>query len=96
MLGCGVSLIIFTAAASAFLYVYTPENYPTEIRGTGSGLANSSGRIGGILAPLAVAIFTDNRLDQHFGCSRELLVIGAAVIALLGKTKGMSLEKASQ
>lgn len=49
MLGCGISVIIFTADASCFLYVYTPENYPTEIRGTGSGLQIHQDALAGCL-----------------------------------------------
>lgn len=98
ILGCGISLIVFTAAASAFLYIYTPENYPTEIRGTGSGLANSSGRIGGILAPVAVGyLYPIIGLTYTLCVVAFSLVVGATVIVLLGKeTKGMSLEKASR
>ena len=36
------------------LYAYSPEQYPTVIRATGSGMAASIGRIGGILGPLLV------------------------------------------
>ncbi|MEM3952500.1 MAG: MFS transporter, partial [Nitrososphaerota archaeon] len=35
----------------AGLYTYTPELYPTRIRGTGTGVAASIGRLAGILAP---------------------------------------------
>ena len=41
----------FNLGAWSGLYAYTPELYPTEIRGTGSGAAASFGRLIGILAP---------------------------------------------
>jgi putative MFS transporter len=50
--GCLVSF--FNLGAWGVTYGYTPELYPTRLRGTGTGSAAAFGRIGGILAPLAV------------------------------------------
>lgn len=41
----------FNLGSWAALYTYTPELYPTRIRGTGSGIAASIGRLAGIFAP---------------------------------------------
>ena len=41
----------FNLGSWAALYTYTPELYPTDIRGTGSGVAASMGRLSGIIAP---------------------------------------------
>ena len=41
----------FNLGSWAALYTYTPELYPTDIRGTGSGVAASIGRLSGIIAP---------------------------------------------
>jgi len=50
--GCLVSF--FNLGAWGVTYGYTPELYPTRVRGTGTGSAAAFGRIGGILAPLVV------------------------------------------
>jgi len=41
----------FNLGAWAGLYTYTPELYPTRMRGSGSGVAASLGRFAGIFAP---------------------------------------------
>ena len=41
----------FNLGAWAALYTYTPELYPTSMRGTGAGSAASIGRLAGIAAP---------------------------------------------
>ena len=38
---------------NAILYAYTPEAYPSAVRGTASGLASTIGRIASIIAPIA-------------------------------------------
>ncbi|MEM4466126.1 MAG: MFS transporter [Nitrososphaerota archaeon] len=46
-----IVISFFNLGAWAGLYTYTPELYPTRIRGTGTGVAASIGRLAGILAP---------------------------------------------
>ena len=50
----GLILSFFDLGAWAALYTYTPEQYPTHIRGMGSGWASSMGRVGGILGAMIV------------------------------------------
>lgn len=50
----GCVLSFFDLGAWAAIYTYTPEQYPTHIRGTGTSWAGSWGRVGGILGPLLV------------------------------------------
>jgi len=38
--------------AYALIYLYTPEVYPTVIRGAGLGVGTMMSRIGGVVAPL--------------------------------------------
>ena len=50
LLTSGMFLSFFNLGAWGALYAYTPEQYPSIIRGTGAGMAAAVGRIGGILA----------------------------------------------
>jgi len=50
----GFILSFFDLGAWAALYTYTPEQYPTYIRGLGSGWASSMGRLGGIMGTMIV------------------------------------------
>ncbi len=50
----GIILSFFDLGAWAALYTYTPEQYPTHIRGLGSSWAGFFGRIGGILGATVV------------------------------------------
>jgi putative MFS transporter len=104
--GCLVSF--FNLGAWGVTYGYTPELYPTRLRGTGTGSAAAFGRIGGILAPLVVgrliagamapgAAATGNggfaAVFTLFAC---VLLAGAAVVALFGEeTRGRTLEQIS-
>ncbi len=57
----GMLLSFFNLGAWGALYAYTPEQYPTVIRGTGAGMAAAFGRIGGILGPLLVGYLVASR-----------------------------------
>ena len=54
ILGWGMALSFFNLGAWGALYALSPEVYPTELRGTGTGWAAGFGRIASILAPLSV------------------------------------------
>ncbi|MCQ2010805.1 MAG: MFS transporter [Sporolactobacillus sp.] len=54
ILTSGILLSFFNLGAWGALYAYSPEQYPTVIRGTGTGMAAAFGRIGGIFGPLLV------------------------------------------
>src|SRR5690606_21068842 len=54
LITAGAFLSFFNLGAWGALYAYSPEQYPTVIRGTGTGMAASFGRIGGIFGPLLV------------------------------------------
>jgi len=95
----GVLVSFFNLGAWGVTYAYTPELYPTDLRGTGSGWANAFGRIGGILGPYLAGV-----LIQAYGnpfTPFSLFVVGhlisAAVVAALGvETKGKTLESISR
>lgn len=91
----GILLSFFNLGAWGGLYAYTPEQYPTSIRGTGTGMATAFGRIGGILGPLLVPYL----IAQNFSITFIFTIfcisvlIGAASVLFLGKeTKNVALE----
>jgi hypothetical protein len=95
----GVLVSFFNLGAWGVTYAYTPELYPTDLRGTGSEWANAFGRMGGILGPYLAGV-----LIQAYGnpfTPFSLFVVGhlisAAVVAALGvETKGKTLESISR
>ncbi|MBN2048431.1 MAG: MFS transporter [Anaerolineaceae bacterium] len=52
----GVWMSFFTLGAWGALYAYTPESYPTNLRGTGMGTASGFTRISGAIAPTLGAL----------------------------------------
>ncbi|RHW34920.1 MFS transporter [Lysinibacillus yapensis] len=95
LLGAGILLSFFNLGAWGALYAYTPEQYPTVIRGTGAGMAAAVGRIGGILGPLLVGYLLKAEYDigYIFGIFCVSIIIGAFSVLLLGKeTKQIELE----
>ena len=83
----GILLSFFNLGAWGGLYAYTPEQYPTVIRGTGTGMAASFGRIGGVLGPLLVGyLVTQNiSISTIFTIFCISVLIGAIAVFLLGK-----------
>ncbi|WNS81456.1 MFS transporter [Domibacillus sp. DTU_2020_1001157_1_SI_ALB_TIR_016] len=95
LIASGMLLSFFNLGAWGALYAYTPEQYPAVIRGTGSGMAASVGRIGGILGPLLVGslVASGQSIGFVFGLFCVSIVIGVLVLALLGReTKQTELE----
>jgi putative MFS transporter len=83
----GILLSFFNLGAWGALYAYTPEQYPTSIRGTGAGMAASFGRIGGILGPLLVGYLVAQKtaMTTIFAIFCVAIFIGAFVVFALGK-----------
>ncbi|TWM25952.1 putative niacin/nicotinamide transporter NaiP [Bacillus paralicheniformis] len=77
LLASGMFLSFFNLGAWGALYAYTPEQYPTSIRGTGAGMAAGFGRIGGILGPLLVGYLVARETE----ISMIFLIFCAAVVA---------------
>ncbi|MEN0588069.1 MFS transporter [Kurthia gibsonii] len=95
LLVSGMFLSFFNLGAWGALYAYTPENYPTIIRGTGSGMAASVGRLGGIFGPLLVGVLTARSVDisSIFTIFTIAIVIAIIAIIFLGKeTKQMEVD----
>jgi MFS transporter, putative metabolite:H+ symporter len=83
----GILLSFFNLGAWGGLYAYTPEQYPTLIRGTGSGMAAAVGRIGGVLGPLLVGYLVAQKTDVStiFTIFCVAVLIGALTVFILGK-----------
>ena len=92
----GALLSFFNLGAWGALYAYTPEQYPTIIRGSGSGMAASIGRLGGIFGPLAVGFFLTKgySIGDIFALFCIVIIIGALAVLFLGtETKQTELEQ---
>ncbi|HYO48562.1 MAG TPA: MFS transporter [Chloroflexia bacterium] len=98
--GCVVSF--FALGAWGVIYTYTPELYPTRIRGWGAGMAAAVGRIGGIFGPFITLSIVGNPpqpegINVAFLIFTAIFLIIAANVALLGEeTRGRSLEEITE
>jgi putative MFS transporter len=89
------ALTAFSAACgSTCIYTYTPENYPTDIRATGMGIASAWGRAGSITLLLIFGVFAVLKGKLFLFMVADVLLLGAAiVVAVLGtSTKFKTLE----
>ncbi len=90
-----VVISFFNLGAWSALYAYTPESYPTRIRGTASGAAASMGRLAGVIAPTATPLlYYYWGLPAAFAVFALVQLLGAVVVLALGtETKGKTLAE---
>ncbi|MGG1689012.1 MFS transporter [Heyndrickxia ginsengihumi] len=83
----GMLLSFFDLGAWGALYAYSPEQYPTAIRGTGTGMAAAFGRIGGILGPLLVGTLVARHIPTAsiFTIFCLSIFVGVLFLIFLGK-----------
>ncbi len=84
-------LSFFTLGVWGLVYAYTPELYPTSIRGSGNGLAGVIARIAGILAPQYGGFMLQKNasLLQTFLILAVLSIIAGVVVLAFGvETRG--------
>ena len=75
------------------LYAYTPELYPTELRATGMGAAGAMARVGGLLAPSAIALIIGVGFGTVIGLFAALLAVAALAVSQIDvETKGQPLD----
>lgn len=98
----GCLLYFFSLGAWGAVYAYTPEVYPTKVRGSGAGWAAAIGRIGAIAAPYIVGLVYQTK-GKEAGFTYVFLMLTivfavvAVVIALAGiETKGRTLEEINE
>lgn len=90
----GILLSFFNLGAWGAMYAYTPEQYPTLIRGTGVGMAAAFGRVGGILGPLLVGymVSSGKSISIIFGVFTIAILIGVIAVAFGKETKNTILQ----
>lgn len=95
----GCLLYFFSLGAWGAVYAYTPEVYPTRVRGSGAGWAAAVGRIGAIAAPYIVGLVYQTKGKQGgftyvFLMLTVVFALVAIVVALAGvETKGQTLDE---
>lgn len=95
----GSLVSFFNLGAWGVIYGYTPELYPTAVRGSGAGWAAGIGRIGGIAGPYIVGVMLGapafGTLAVFSMFAAVLLVIAANVWLLGEETRGRTLDEIS-
>lgn len=89
-------IIIFGLLYNMLIYgsamtnnVYTPELFPTRIRGTAMGYANSIGRFGAIFGPIVIGMIMQNYgVEMVFYFAAGLFLFCGIAIAILGRETG--------
>jgi putative MFS transporter len=93
----GCLLYFFALGTWGCVYSYTPELYPTSIRGTGAGAASAFGRVGAFIAPMLVPVVyaffgTESGFEVVFVLLTVVYIVVAAVIGIFGvETKAREL-----
>lgn len=81
----GILLSFFMNGTYAAVYSYTPEVYPTAIRSTGMGAASAFGRVGGILAPIAIGLaYGSIGFGGVFVMTTAVLAAGVLAVIVFG------------
>lgn len=96
VLGVGFLLMAFNGMAWALAYPFSAELYPTRMRGTATGWANGIGRIGGVLAPIAVGLVIQagGSLTAVFTMLAAAVFLATLILANIRlETTGKSLEE---
>lgn len=94
----GGALSFFNLGAWGVTYTYTTEQYPTALRGTGTGWAMGVGRIGGIAGPFVVGamLASGANFPSIFMLFTIAMLVAALVVLILGReTARRSLEELS-
>jgi putative MFS transporter len=94
LIGAAILLMSFALLGTwGALYAFTPELYPTASRATGMGAAGAMARLGGLLAPSAVALIVAQSFVAAIGLFAVLLVLGAIAAAFIdAETRQVALQ----
>jgi putative MFS transporter len=90
----GIITSLFVSAIWGITYTYTPEQYPTSVRATGTGAASACSRVGSMLAPIVIgASLTSLGIGGVFAIVAGAFVLASLLVGILGmETKGMVLH----
>jgi putative MFS transporter len=93
----GMLIAFFNENAQIALAVYTPEQYPTEIRALGTSYGMMLAKVGAGLGPLIIGgLLALHRVALGFEIIAACFFVGALFIVFLGhETKNESMEVAS-
>jgi putative MFS transporter len=86
ILVCGFGAAMLMQTGVATLYTYIAEVFPLHLRGLGSGIANGSGRLAGVLGGfLVAALYTGTGLTGVFTYLALAALLMGLVMALFGE-----------
>ncbi len=94
LVGTGLAMQFFLFGMWAVLYTYTPEQYGTGSRATGSGFASAVGRIGSLIGPYVVGVVLPVfGQGGVFTLGALSFAVAALAVWVLGiETRGVALE----
>jgi len=98
LISFGLSLNFFTWMMWPSIYAYTPELYPTRMRGTGCGMSSAVGRVGALAGPYVTGVILTTTMGQSmvFTVAAGTFILAALAVIFLGpETKGRTLEEVS-
>jgi len=92
----GMLFSFFQDGGLSAITPYTPELYPTKVRGAGVGYAIGAGRIASVVAPVAVGFLLPSGPTPIFLMFAAGYLVSAVVVLIYGvETAGLALEEAS-
>ncbi|XP_015754015.1 PREDICTED: synaptic vesicle 2-related protein-like [Acropora digitifera] len=84
---------LFISIADMCGYVYTPEVYPTSMRGIGLGACSGAGRIGCMITPFVAMVLMPQSILLSLSLYSGISVLGIITVYLLPiETKGRALQ----
>lgn len=90
----GILVSLFSQSFVAFIYTYTPEVFPTALRGSGSGVVYGAGRLANVFGPMLIPpIFAAFGYVAVFVAVAACWIGAGLIVAILGpETTGRPLE----
>jgi Major Facilitator Superfamily. len=93
LLASGVALNFFNLGAWGLIYAYTPESFPSDLRGTGMGSSGSMARVGMIVGPLLPVFVSFSAALSTYAVA--WLAAGVLIYALGVETKALAISSTS-